>query len=315
MRQQICHGRGVPLSCLLFSGCVNVLQRAEGNGHVGKCKMLQFAVYFPSKTGCPLVKTEITPGNHGTNMCLLLRSMTRCAHITALVYQWRTKRCACTCKMPSMFYSTSAGCVGVVQPADSDRWVGRFCLAAVLLLSVYTRLTRRDSDSSTGMLFTLTLRSFSPSVTVYRQSERSIIAVCLSCALRRTVHVLIACRAAHTVMKRFRPRQQHFRILPVTVLFLWLTFCSPLGLESVKNVSRDGLVEYVESTQRACVLAQTEVLAALCSMLVLLTTLLQSVLTKLNVLSVLFHVQLVTCLQDSVVPRKYILIVKISRFI
>lgn len=179
------------------------------------------------------------------------------------------------------------------------------------------------SNSTMVMLFTVTLRCFSPAVTIHQPSEWSRVAVgvsfalCLSCALGRTVHVFITFRAAHTVMKLFCPTQQQFRALPVTVLFIWLTFSPPLSNKSIKHWFEDVLVEGgVGSTLRSwAVFGQIELLATLFCVFVSLPSLLHSILTKLNFLSVLLHVQLVTCLENSRVPTKYVMVIKISSLI
>ncbi|XP_023287283.1 uncharacterized protein LOC111673679 [Seriola lalandi dorsalis] len=243
-------------------------------------------------------------------------------------------------QMPSKYYAkqrpreafpTQAGGVESVQP-DTRRWAGRFFLAAVLLLGIYmTRIKisqhnvrpAHDSNSTMVMLFTLTLQCFSPLLTVHQTSDWSNIAVgisCvvyLSCALGRTVHVLLACRAAHTVMKVFHPTYQQFRALPFTVLFLWLTFSPPLPNKNMEHWFEDILVEgSVGSSLRSwAVLGQIDLLAALYFLFVSLPALLQSILTKVNVLSVLLHVQMVTSLQNSRVPTKYVLVIKINRLI
>lgn len=185
------------------------------------------------------------------------------------------------------------------------------------------RISPPHSSNSTMMLFILTLYCFSPSVTIHHQSEWSWVAVrisfvgCLSCALGGTVHVLIACRAAHTVVKLFCPTQPQFRALPVTVLFLWLTFSPPFPNKNLKLWFEDMLLgSSVGSTlQSWTVLGQIKLLVTLCCVFVSLPSLLQSILTKFNFLSVLLHVQLVTCLQNSRVPIKYVLVIKINRLL
>ena len=218
-----------------------------------------------------------------------------------------------------------------MQP-DSSRWVGRFFLAAVLLLGTYMRGRKispnsvgpaRDRNSTMVMFFTLTLHCFSPPVTIHQPSEWSRIAVgisfaaYLSCALGLTVHVLLACRAAHTVMKWFCKTQRQFRALPFTLLFLWLTFSPPFPDKNLKHWFEDLLIEgSVGSKLRSwAALEQTELLATLCCAFISLPSLILCILTKLNLLSVFLHVRLVICLQNSRAPTKYVLVVKINRLI
>lgn len=176
-----------------------------------------------------------------------------------------------------------------------------------------------------AMLFTMTLHCFSSSVNIHQPSEWSRIAVsisfaiCLSCALGRAIHVFIVCRAAHTVMKLFcfMTDNQQVRALLVTVLFIWLTFSPPFPDKTVKHWFEDVLVEgNMGSTLRSyAVLGQIELLATLYCAFVSLPSLLQSILTKLNFFSVLLNVQVVTCLQNSRVPTKYVLVIRINSLI
>lgn len=223
--------------------------------------------------------------------------------------------------------SMESVCVALIS-----RWVRRFFLATVLLLGIYmTRIkvspnrvsAAHGNNATIVILFTMTFHSFSPSLTLHQSSEWSHIAVeisfviCLSCALGRAVHMLLACRTAHTVVTLFCPTQQKFRALPVTVLLFWLTFRPSFPNKNVKHWFEDVLVESsVGSTVKSwAVLGQIELLATLYCMFVSLPSLLQSIVTKLNFLSVFLHVQLVTCLQNTRVPIKYVLIIKINRLI
>lgn len=178
------------------------------------------------------------------------------------------------------------------------------------------------SNSMMAMFFTMTLQCFSASVTLHQPSVWSPVAVrisCvlfLSCGLGRTVHVLIVCRAAKTVMHLLCPTHQHFRALPVTVLFIWLTFSSPFPSKTRKHFFEETLVEGgVGSRGYWALSGKIELLATLLCVFVSLSSLLQSILTKLNVLSVLLHVQLVSCLQNSRGPTKYVLVININRVI
>lgn len=190
-------------------------------------------------------------------------------------------------------------------------------------ISPYRRHLAHGSNSTTVMLFTMTWRCFSPSVTVHQPSEWSRVAVgisfvvCHSRALGRTVHVFIACRVAYTFKKLFCPTQQQFRALPVTVLIIWLIFSPPFSNKNIKHQFEDLLIEgRVGLTLRSwAVLGQIGLLATLYCVFVSLSILLQSILTRLNIFRVLLRVQLVTSLQNPGVPTKYVLVIKINRLI
>lgn len=217
--------------------------------------------------------------------------------------------------------------------ADTSRWVGRCFVAAVLLVGIYmTRIKispnrarpPHGSNPTVMMLFTMTLCCFSPSVTIHQTSEWSQVAVgisfvmCLSCAMGRNVHVLITFRAAHTVMKLFCPTQQQFKVVPATVLFLWMTFSPPIPNNNDLKLWFDDLLlgGAVGSTlQYWSVLGQIELLVTLYCVFFSLPILLQSIMTKFNFLTILLHVEWVTCLQNSRVPIKYVLIIKFNRLI
>lgn len=173
------------------------------------------------------------------------------------------------------------------------------------------------SNSIMMMLFTMTWHFFSPSVTIHQPSEwpqiavRIFFVVFLSCALGKTVYVLIVCRATHTVMKLCCITHQRFRALPVTVLFIWLISSLPFPDKNVKNWFED-IFDDVDSVGSAlgsrAVLGQIELLLSLHCAFVSLPSLLQSILTK----NVLLNVQLITCLQNTQVPTKYVLFIKIN---
>lgn len=221
------------------------------------------------------------------------------------------------------------GGVENVQPVDTSRWVARCFLAAVLLHGIYMMRVKTSpnrvgpahgSNSSIVVLFTMTWHCFSPSRSIHQPSEWSQIAVgmtfvfSLSCALGRSVHVLIACRTALSVMKLFCSTQLHCRAFHVTVLFIWLTLNPLFTNKNTRHWFEDILVvETMGLTPKSwAVLRQIELLATF-FLFVSLPSMLQSILTKLNVLSVLLNVQLITCLQNSRVPTKYVLLIKINR--
>lgn len=217
-----------------------------------------------------------------------------------------------------------------MQPVDNSRWVARCFLAAVLLHGIYMMRVKtlpnrvgpaHGSNSSIVVLFTMTWHCFSPSRSIHQPFEWSQIDVgmtfvfSLSCALGRTVHVLIACRTALSVMKLFCSTQLHCRALPVTVLFIWFILNPPFTNKNTRHWFEDILVdETMGLTPKSwAVLRQIELLAIFYCLFVSLPSMLQSILTKLNVLSVLLNVQLITYLQNSRVPTKYVLLIKINQ--
>lgn len=219
-----------------------------------------------------------------------------------------------------------SGRMAIVRPSDTNRWVARYALAAVVLLGIYLARIQiipnrvspaHGSNSTMMMLFTVTFHCFVPSGNTSQPSDRLAVRislmVCLFCALEITVHVLIDCRAAHSVIRLFCPIQQQFRVLPVTVFIIWLTLSSPFPNMNIKHWSEDMLVE--GSVGSWAVLGQIELLTALYLVFLSLPSLLKSILTRLTFLSVLVHVQLVTCVHNSRVATKYELFIKITGLI
>ncbi|XP_034557816.1 uncharacterized protein LOC117825935 [Notolabrus celidotus] len=227
---------------------------------------------------------------------------------------------------------TQEGRMESLRPIGATKWDSRFSLAAVLLLGIYIRRLKilpnrvspaHASSSTMIVLISMTLHSFSPSATFQQPSELSPIGirmsfvVSLTCALGRTVHVITACRTALSVLRLFGNTHLKFRALPAVLLFMWLTVSPPFVNKCVKLWFEDKPVENREGSilKSQSVLGQVELLVALCCVFVSLSSLLQSILAKTQFLSVLLNVQLVTCLQISRVPTKYILVIKISRLI
>lgn len=214
----------------------------------------------------------------------------------------------------------------------TSRWVRRFFLAAAILLGIYIRRVKispsrvsaaHGSNTTLVILLTMTLHCFSSSLTFHQFSEYShvvvkiFVVICLTCALGRAVHMLFAGRTTHTVITFFCPTQQKLRALPLTVLLFWLTLSPSVPNKNLKRWFENLPDECsVGCTQKFwAVLGQIELLATLYCIFVSLPGLLQSIVTKLNFLSVLLHVQLVTCLYNSRVPIKYVVVIKINRFL
>lgn len=201
----------------------------------------------------------------------------------------------------------------IVQPTDSSKWVGKIFQAALLLFAIH--MTRIEMSSNRDSLHHNC--NFSASVNIYQPSQWYIILACLTCVVGRTFHVLIIFKAAHPVMKLFFSTRYRLNAQLVAVLLIWLTFSIFLLNNNMKHMSKDLLIEGTDGSALRSwgVLRQIELLATLCCVLVSLSSLRQSILTKVSFLSVLFHVQLVTCHQNSRIPTKYLLIVKINRLI
>lgn len=185
-----------------------------------------------------------------------------------------------------------------MQPADSSRWVGRTFQAALLLFAVY--MTNIKISSNRVSLHHNC--NYLPSFTIYQLSKWCAVTVCLTCVVGRTVHVLIIFRAAHTVMKWIFPAQHRLRALAVAVLLIWLNLSALFLNNSLKHLPEELLTGGLWGVLRQVVLLSYP-------------TILQSILTKMNFLNVLFYVQLVTCQQNSRIPTKYVFIVKLNRLI
>lgn len=205
--------------------------------------------------------------------------------------------------------------VASVQPKGSSRRAARLFLTAALLIGIYMTRAKiqpnnlnHGNNSTIVMLFTMTCRRFSLLSLARQSNESTWIAVgisfviSLSPAPGRTVQVLVVCRATHTVMKVFCTTQHQLRHLSAAMLFLWLISSLPLTNKSVNYWLKTWAVS-----------AQVELLTTIYCFFVSLPILLQSILTKLNILSILFNMQLIAFVQNIRIPAKYILIVKISR--
>nr|XP_043888603.1 uncharacterized protein LOC122773764 isoform X1 [Solea senegalensis] len=286
---------------MFVSGCVNTCKRvqdavSEEEQHRKSCKsdIQQLWVCFQSKSSCLSHRTQIM-----------------------------SKVNATLCSMET--FLTQAGNVNSGWPYASTWKVDAGFLATVLLFGTYMKRMilsansvppGSDSNSTMMMLLIMTLHRFSPSVIIQQLCEWPYITVVISCALClsyvliRTANVSLACKVAWKMMKVLCLLQQRLWTLSFTVMFVWFT-CSLLFLN--KNMKLWIEDKDVGSTLRYRALL--ELLVTLYCMFILLPSLLQFILMKLNFLSVHLHVQLVTCLQNSRVPTKYVLVMKIHRFI
>ena len=204
-----------------------------------------------------------------------------------------------------------------MRPTGSSRCVGGFFLAAVLLLAIYTRrfkiLSNRvhltyENNTIMVMFFNLTLHHFVPSVTIL-PSKWSVIASYIFYYPGRTVQVIIACRVMYSVMTILNPMEQP---TPITPLFILLTFSGPQILKhwfTGIHVARSmGLIlRFWAAT------GQIELLATLFCVSVSHQLLLLSILITLNCLIVLCNLKLVTYLQSSRTPTKYVLVIRMIR--
>lgn len=158
------------------------------------------------------------------------------------------------------------------------------------------------------MFFTMKCHYFSLSVSALGHSEwaridvRISFAASLSCALGKSVHVLIVCRAIGVVLKLYCSTNQRVRLLSVTLVFIWLVL-KPLFYNKNVKLQSEGLLlgpDTLESSGGSWTfLGQMEPMAILCYASVSVLRLLRSPLTKLNVLNVHLNVQLLTCLRTT----------------
>lgn len=227
-----------------------------------------------------------------------------------------------------VLFRAHPGRLDSLRPTDNNRRVARCFLAAVLLLSVY--LTGRKAspnrishthgnNSSAVMFFTMKWHYFSLSVSALGHSEWARIAVrisfaaSLSCALGKSVHVSIVCRAAGVVLKLYCSTHQRVRLLSVTLVFIWLVLKPLFYNKNVKLLSEGLLLgcDTLESSGGSWTfLTQMQPLAILCYASVSVLRSLRSPLTKLNVLNVHLNVQLLTCLRATQAHTMYVLFIK-----
>nr|XP_043876097.1 uncharacterized protein LOC122765760 [Solea senegalensis] len=272
----------LPANVTFVRGCVNTSERARDEARNRKIciyDIQQLWAYFQSKTSCLLHRTQI---------------MSECSKETFL---------------------TQAGRVKSVRPYASRWKVEAGLLATVLLFGTYMkRMTPSansaapvsDSNSTMMMLLIMTLHRLSPPV--IQQPYITVVissAVCLSYALIRAANVSLACKVACKMMKGLCLLRQRLWSLPFTFMLLWFP-CRLLFLDKIEDNDFGSTLRYW---------ALLELLVTLYCMSILLPSLLQFILMKLDFLSVHLHVQLVTCLQNSRVPTKYVLVMKIHRFI
>lgn len=165
------------------------------------------------------------------------------------------------------------------------------------------------------MFFTMKWHHFSLSVSALGHSEWARIAVRISlpCALGKSVHVSIVCRAAGVVLKLYCSTHQRVRLLSVTLVFIWLVL-KPLLYANNAKLQSEGLLLGSDTLKSSggswTFLCQLEPLAILCYASVSVLRLLRSPLTKLNVLNVHLNVLLLTCLRTTQAHTMYILFIR-----
>lgn len=158
----------------------------------------------------------------------------------------------------------------------------------------------QGSNFSAVMFFTMKWYYFSLSMSALGHSKwtriavRISFAVSLSCALGKSVHVSIVCRASGVVLKLYCSTHQRVRLLSVTLVFIRL-FLKPIFYKNVKLKSEGLLLgsDTLESLGGSWTfLDQMEPLAILCYASASIFRSLRSSLTKLNVFNVNINVQL-----------------------
>lgn len=185
-----------------------------------------------------------------------------------------------------------------MQP-NKSRWVGRFFLAAVALVGIHikrikisphTRCPPHGNNSTLVLFFKLFLFSFSPSITMHHCSVwfRISCVSFLSCSPNKT-----SFSSAHTLTKMLFTARQYFSHFAFIVLFLCWIFNTDVPNNKLWF---EHLLSEGSTLQSACVF-------------ILLPSLLQTLRTKVS-LSVLLHVQLVTC-QNRRVRMKSVTVVNI----
>lgn len=197
--------------------------------------------------------------------------------------------------------------------ASSKCVKGFFLAAALVVFVIYKRRIKSPAlnyNSTVVMLFTLTMCCFSRSAAVHRPSNCFMMVFYLFSELGKTIHILISCEGLHTLIKMCFPLHQQLRSFSLTLLFLWLTFTAAFSNSNLNH-------RPVEDGGRAMLRFWTllEFLAFLHSVFVFFPFLLQFILTKLNYLCVLLHLQLVICQQNSRLPTQYVVVIRINRLI
>ncbi|XP_036070867.1 uncharacterized protein LOC112149879 isoform X1 [Oryzias melastigma] len=340
----ICHGLSLNLN-----GCVNTSQtekdpeeKKEEYRYVDKHEVKPHVSYSPTDgPNSILLVTEIDSYNlrtslnynHVCSMSALLKSGTHRSNIIALilVQQWKTSLQLSVCKTPSMFYSTRCSNDAFITHPDkineskqSRSSLHSKCVALILgatlllvictiaLIALSKVIPVCLSHLTVVMLFTLTMHCFLPSVAVHHLSERSLLAS-LVWGLGRAVYAAVAGRVVINIMKICHLTQQQTRALSVLLFFFSMIYNFLSGNKNRKHWSSNMHLEGVGSALGY--FEQTELLALFYWVFVSFPPLLQTIQTKMNRLRVLFHLQLVTCLQNSRIAKKYELVVEVSGMI
>ncbi|XP_060902742.1 uncharacterized protein LOC132980558 [Labrus mixtus] len=321
-------------------GCMNMLQRLKKteNGdmqktHFCKCKIQQLLLYSLSRRNSIQVLTEMDNSKHWnySNICA------SSGHLKSEAPHSQSPSTLYATHSPKEDYLTQADDIEcnrmeILQPTESTTWVARFFLAAVLVVGIHirrlnispNRVSPAHANTSTVMmLFSMTLHSFSPSAAINQPSEWSrngigiSFVISLSCALGKTLQVIIACRTAFSVIKLCGNTHQQFRAVPTIVSCMWLTVGALVVNKCVKTWFEDLPFEGSVGSTLKCwsVIGQVEQFATLFYAFVSLSSLLKSVLINIHVLIVLLNVQLLNCLRISMVPTKYVLVIRISTLV
>lgn len=228
----------------------------------------------------------------------------------------------------SSLFTAHPGRLDNLRPTDNNTQVAGSFLAAVLLLGLYLTggkaspngFPRAHGNNFSGVMFiTIKWHYFSLSVSALGHSEWAHLAVrisfstSLSCALGKSVHVSVVCRAAGVVLKLYCSTHQRIRLLSITLVFIWL-FLKPLFYNKNFKLGPEGLLLGFDTLEPSggswTVLGQMEPLAIFCYASVSVLRSLWSPLNKLNVFNVNLNVQLLTCVRTTQAATMLFLFIK-----
>lgn len=273
---------------------------------------------MPSKSWC---LNDAFPAHSGDAVIVAeLRSMLPFSSVNAEVFP-----------TDPVVFTPHQGKLDGLWPTDKNRGVARCFLAAVLLLRIYVTRHKpllngirhhHSNNSSAVMVFTMNWHIFSPSVSLLVSSEwartvvRITFATSLSCDLGKSVHMSIVLRTAGVVFKLYSSTPQRVRLLSVTAVFIWLVL-KPLFYSKNAKLQFDEFLigSYIQKPPEGSwtLSGQMEPLAILYYISISILRLLQSCLTKLNVLNIQLNVQL--SLLTTQAHINYVLYVKCIMFI
>ncbi|XP_036070868.1 uncharacterized protein LOC112149879 isoform X2 [Oryzias melastigma] len=290
----ICHGLSLNLN-----GCVNTSQtekdpeeKKEEYRYVDKHEVKPHVSYSPTDGPNSILLVTETPS---------MFYSTRCSNDAFITHPDKIN------ESKQSRSSLHSKCVALILGATLLLVI---CTIALIALSKVIPVCL--SHLTVVMLFTLTMHCFLPSVAVHHLSERSLLAS-LVWGLGRAVYAAVAGRVVINIMKICHLTQQQTRALSVLLFFFSMIYNFLSGNKNRKHWSSNMHLEGVGSALGY--FEQTELLALFYWVFVSFPPLLQTIQTKMNRLRVLFHLQLVTCLQNSRIAKKYELVVEVSGMI